>query len=382
MGATVSPHTLYDRITSGDRVNLLDLRDREAYERWRITGPTVRSARISGRRAIAASVTGSLPDLVRETGLAEPIVAVCPRGKQSAEIAATLTDAGIDAANLEDGMQGWARLLIDSPVPQASGVIQFARPSSGCLSYLLIDEDEAAIIDPLRAFTDRYLDAVADHDAELRWAIDTHVHADHVSGIRALAERSPATPVLPSGAAARGLSFDANLLEDGATLRVGSEELTGTNAPGHTPELMVYRWGDLLCTGDVLFLDGVGRPDLAAGADQTASFADRLYETLHEDILGNPESTIIAPGHTSHAADRPQDEPMTASLGAVRDRLDLLSVDRTAFIDHVTEALPPRPANAERIVAINLGEETVDATTAFELELGPNNCAVAPADTA
>lgn len=375
---SISPERLYDRIEAGDRVDLLDLRDREEYETWRITGANVYSARISGSKAVAATVDGTLPDLLAETDLREPIVVVCPRGEQSAAIAASLDDAGVVAMNLDNGMRGWARLLIDRPIDAVSGAVQFERPSSGCLSYLLVDDGEAAVIDPLRAFTDRYVDTAADRGVSLQWAVDTHVHADHVSGVRALAEASGATPVLPAGATDRGLEFQAHQVEDGDHLPVGQRSLEAEAAPGHTGESHVFQWGDLLCTGDTLFVDGVGRPDLEGGTDRARAFATRLYETLTDTLLTKPDETIIGPGHTSERRVRATDGTVTATLGTVEDRLGVVNEDVDAFLAQVTESLPPRPANYERIVAINLGKETVDADTAFELELGPNNCAVAP----
>ncbi|ELY70856.1 MBL fold metallo-hydrolase, partial [Natrinema versiforme] len=311
----------------------------------------------------------------------------------------SLRDAGIEARNLAGGMDAWAELYtareleLDAPAT----VLQYDRPSSGCLASLLVSGGEAAVIDPLRAFVDRYEADAADRDATIEYAIDTHVHADHVSGVRDLASRADAEAVVPDGARERGLAFDATTVgdaaerssaspashaqQDGDEIRIGDATLTVLATPGHTTESVSFRLeGDdaqLLFTGDTLFLEGVGRPDLERGTEDAAAAARRLYETLQHRILEQSSDTIIAPGHYSDAAEPRADGTYTARLATLRDQLEALSMDEKEFVEYATSDLPPRPANDERIVAVNLGREDIDEETAFELELGPNNCAVA-----
>jgi glyoxylase-like metal-dependent hydrolase (beta-lactamase superfamily II) len=125
-----------------------------------------------------------------------------------------------------------------------------------------------------------------------------------------------------------------------------------------------------LLTGDSLFLDGVARPDLQEDADPETQARD-LYTTLTERLSEFPDDTPIAPGHTDAGVDEGAE---TAPLGALRERLPVFGMDEAAFVEHVTR-VGADPANADRIVAINLGHESVDDDEAFELELGPNNCA-------
>ncbi|ELY77685.1 beta-lactamase [Natrinema gari JCM 14663] len=391
---SIAPDALPERLQSGDSMTVLDVRDRDEFERWHLTGDGIEAVQIPHMKFIQAQATGDVPDLV--TDLEEPILAVCGHGEASAHAVDLLRDAGIDAANLAGGMDAWADLyrVRELDVDAPARVLQYDRPSSGCLAYAIYSGGEAAVIDPLRAFADRYDADTTDRDAALTYAIDTHVHADHVSGVRALADRTDATAVVPDGATDRGLAFDAMTVEDGSTnpashaqqdavdeLRIGDVTLTVLATPGHTTESISLRLegGDspILFTGDTLFLEGVGRPDLERGDDGAAAAAGQLYETLRNRLLEYPDETTIAPGHYSDAADPHEDGAYAARLGALRDRLDALSMDEAAFVAHATSDLPPRPSNYERIVAANLGLEDVDADTAFELELGPNNCAVA-----
>lgn len=395
--SSIAPSALAELLRSGDRATVLDVRNRDEFERWHLDGEGIEAVQIPHAKFIQAEATDGVTDLVAD--LEEPIVAVCGRGEASGHAVGLLRDAGIEARNLAGGMDAWAELYtareleLDAPAT----VLQYDRPSSGCLASLLVSGGEAAVIDPLRAFVDRYEADAADRDATIEYAIDTHVHADHVSGVRDLASRADAEAVVPDGARERGLAFDATTVgdaaerssaspashaqQDGDEIRIGDATLTVLATPGHTTESVSFRLeGDdaqLLFTGDTLFLEGVGRPDLERGTEDAAAAARRLYETLQHRILEQSSDTIIAPGHYSDAAEPRADGTYTARLATLRDQLEALSMDEKEFVEYATSDLPPRPANDERIVAVNLGREDIDEETAFELELGPNNCAVA-----
>lgn len=375
--AAVSPRDLYQRLQTGESVSILDIRNRDEYERWQIQAPTAKTVQVSQARVLSAHLQSELPTLLAEHDLSEPLVVVCARGEASDEIAAEFRDVGIRAVNLTGGMDAWGSLLIDRRVSGVDGLVQFERPSSGCLSYLVINQGEAALVDPLRAFVDRYLTEIETHDLSLRWVVDTHLHADHVSGLRDIATMTGATPVLPEGVTDRGIVYEVRKLADQEALPLGERELRGVHAPGHTSELFIFEWGDALLTADALFVDGVGRPDLEADDDRTSDFATRLYDTLTTDILQRGDDTLIAPGHASTGVPRRQDGTIVDTLEAVRDRLRLSDSSEEAFVQRMTSDQSPRPANYRRIIDVNRGTEEVDGDTAAELELGPNNCAVA-----
>ncbi|MFC6730609.1 MBL fold metallo-hydrolase, partial [Natronoarchaeum mannanilyticum] len=114
--------------------------------------------------------------------------------------------------------------------------------------------------------------------------------------------------------------------------------------------------------------------------DGARDLAGDLYETLHERLLELPDDTVVAPGHYGDADEAGGDGTFAASLGDLAEGLDALSMDREAFVEFTVGNLPPRPANYERIVATNLGRDELSDDEAFEVELGPNNCAVSDAD--
>ncbi len=372
---TLSPTAFKRRLDDGENWTLLDTRREEDFEQWKLTHPNLTLCNVPFTEFLdetgeqpAEHVPDGVPD--------EPLVTCCAKGLSSLYVGQFLAREGWDVLALEEGMEGWATLYEPRQVQShdAVDVVQYHRPSSGCLAYLLVADGEAAVIDPLRAFAGEYAREARERDATLRYAVDTHVHADHVSGVRAVAESSDTQPILPEGAVDRGLAFDASLVEDGDRLSLGNTDIEAVELPGHTTEMTGFRCGDVLMTGDTLFLDSVARPDLEDEA-AARNAAGTLWETLRS-IESYPDDTRIAPGHVGPSTTLERDGSFTASLGSLRHGLTAFEESRDAFIERIVAELPPRPNNFERIIAVNLGQESVTSEVAFELELGPNNCAV------
>lgn len=372
---SISPAELRQRIDAGEAVTLLDTRPTEKYERWHIGGESVTAYSIPFTAFQGEDIDEEILDRLPTD---RTITAVCAIGKSSEYVAGVLAERGHDVEHLTDGMEGWARVYDAVEVTGYEGpgqVWQYQRPSSGCLGYLVVEGNEAAVVDPLRAFTERYLADASERGAALTYAIDTHVHADHVSGLGRLAEQG-VEGVIPAPAAERGLvdADELRLLHDGDTLQVGTVSVEAVHAPGHTSGMTALSVGsELLLTGDTLFLESVGRPDLEADDEGVSAAAGQLYASL-QALLTKPDTTLVCPGHHSETTDRAADGTYTARLGDVRG-LGVLSLSRDKFVETVLADMPPRPANDGDIVATNLGRQDPDDEAAFTLELGPNNCA-------
>ncbi|ELY92210.1 MBL fold metallo-hydrolase [Natrialba taiwanensis] len=371
---STTPTELHARIDSDEDVFLLDVRSAADFDAWHIDGPTVEVVHypyFQLLEGIPDTLHAKLPD-------DQPITVVCAKGDSSELVAERLEEAGYDSTHLEHGMRGWARVYEFTTLDTDSNatIAQYRRPSSGCLASLVVSDGEAAVIDPLRAFTDEYLRDVRAFDAELRYALDTHIHADHVSGVRELAGRTGATAVVPEAAAARGVDYDVafDTVANGDTLSVGTVDIDVIHAPGHTAGMTAYEVENVLFTGDGLFTDSVARPDLEDPA-AARNAARTLYGSLTRTVSARPAETIVAPAHSSDSAVPTDGGAVTATLGELTETLAALSMDETEFVEFVAADLPPRPANYETIIAANLGAESLDDATAFELELGPNNCA-------
>jgi glyoxylase-like metal-dependent hydrolase (beta-lactamase superfamily II)/rhodanese-related sulfurtransferase len=378
----LSPAELAARLDAGESIRLLDVRNRDEFESWHVAGPTVTATQIPNVQWMAANVQDGVGELAEDVAGEGPITVVCGHGEASDAVADLLTEAGVEAHNLAQGMRGWARVLLAEALPTdgSASVVQYHRPASGCLSYLVVAGDEAAVVDPLRAFTERYVADAADRGVEITTVIDTHVHADHLSGLRDLVERTEATAVMPRLSVKRGFTAaeDVDTVVDGDEVRVGDAALRAVHLPGHTSGMTAFAVDDVLLSGDSLFLDSVARPDLQHGADGATALARQLYGSLTERLADLPDETVVAPGHVSEETAAAPDGTYTATLGTLRDELAVFSMDRERFVVALTRDRGEEPANFERIVAANLGRAAVADDEAFELELGPNNCAANP----
>ncbi|EMA27658.1 MBL fold metallo-hydrolase [Haloarcula japonica] len=388
---SVAPESLKDRIDAGEDVTLLDTRMQSDYDEWRIGGETVTSFNVP----YFEFLEDDIDDVLERVPDDREVTVLCAKGGASEYVAGTLAEHGYDVNHLEDGMNGWASIYEAVEVERYDGagtLLQYQRPSSGCLGYLLYNDGEAAIIDPLRAFTDRYLEDTADLGVDLQYALDTHIHADHISGVRNL-DAEGVEGVIPEAAVDRGVTYaaeqsstspasqarqDADLTtaEDGDTFDVGDATIETVSTPGHTTGMTSYLVdGSLLATGDGLLIESVARPDLEEGDEGAPEAARMLYESLQERVLPLPDDTLVGGAHFSDAAEPAEDGTFTAPIGELVEEMDALTMDEDAFVELVLSDMPPRPANYEEIIATNLGQNAVDDEEAFTLELGPNNCA-------
>jgi glyoxylase-like metal-dependent hydrolase (beta-lactamase superfamily II) len=183
--------------------------------------------------------------------------------------------------------------------------MEFKQFYLGCLahaSYLIGSDGEAAVVDPRRD-VDEYLSAAESLGLRILWVIETHLHADFVSGHRELAERTGATIVFGPGARP---TFPHREVAEGDEIRLGSAVLRFLETPGHTPESISIVVTDtaasdaprMVLTGDTLFIGDVGRPDLLGSRGLTAeAMAERLYDSLHGKLLRLPDDVLVYPAH-------------------------------------------------------------------------------------
>jgi glyoxylase-like metal-dependent hydrolase (beta-lactamase superfamily II) len=374
---TIAPKELRERVDAGEDLTLLDARMSSDYEEWRIDGENVASINVPYFEFLDDEIDESVLDRIPKD---REVTVLCAKGGASEYVAGRLAKRGYDVDHLEEGMNGWATIYEAVEVTGYDGagtLLQYQRPSSGCLGYLLYDGGEAAIIDPLRAFTDRYLDDAAELGVDLRYALDTHIHADHVSGVRDLDEAG-VEGVVPAAAVDRGVTYadEVTTAADGDTFAVGDATVETVATPGHTTGMTSYLVdGSLLATGDGLFVESVARPDLEEGDDGAPDAARTLYESLQERVLTLPDDTLIGGAHFSDAAEPAADGTYTAPAGDLVAEMDALTMEEDDFVDLILSDMPPRPANYEDIIATNLGRNAVADDEAFTLELGPNNCA-------
>lgn len=365
---TIDVSTLRQWLTLGQPVLVLDVRQAADYADWAIPGST----HVDAYHALKAYDPTALDGLVLADD--RPVVTVCGAGKVSLIAAEQLIARGHTVYSLDGGMQAWSMAWNTAPLPRFDGaaqVIQIRRTGKGCLSYLIGAAGQAAVIDA--SLDPAVYQALA---TEQGWTItavfDTHVHADHLSRTRALAEATGATLYLP---ATDRVAYPFTPIHDGTTITVGSAVLRAFHTPGHTWESTSYLLDDqLLFTGDTLFLAAVGRPDLEAQTVEATERAAALYQSLQQ-LLTLPETTWVLPGHTSTPAAF-DNHPIMATLATVRTAIPRLQLSKAAFIDTLLAALPPTPPNHQQIVLMNQQGATIPADVT-PLEAGANRCAIA-----
>jgi hydroxyacylglutathione hydrolase len=230
----------------------------------------------------------------------------------------------------------------------------------GCLahaSYLIGDGGEAAVVDPRRD-VDEYVKEAAARRLAIRWVIETHLHADFVSGHRELAARTGATIVMGEKARA---AFPHRPVHDGEEIRLGGLVLRILETPGHTPEsisiLVLDPEPRLVLTGDTLFIGDVGRPDLAASATGITAerMAGQLYDSLHGKLLELPDDVTVYPAHGAGSLCGRNISSETSSTIGVQRRTNyaLQPMPREDFVRMMTADLPEIPAYFPRDVELN-----------------------------
>jgi len=381
MVKNITADKLADMIDADEQFTLIDVRPEDSFEAWHVRD--AENVPYDPEEGLSESQLNEVNVLVD----GRPVVAICGKGLTSTPFAFELDEHGYDDLSVvTGGMEEWSKRYEVVPIETSSDdlvVRQVQRRAKGCLGYVVGSRaaDEAVVVDATRQ-TDQFKVAAQDAGLSITRLLDTHVHADHISGGRALADDVGVPYHLGETARQRGVEYDFEPLSDGEIVTVGDVEIQALHTPGHTSEMMNYLVdGELLLTGDTLFVDSVGRTELQFGEDDASRGAELLYDSLHETILDLPDATTVLPGHLTVTSDGRYEngspgKPLEARLGDLRQNLDYLGLDRDAFVERLSEDAPEKPPNYETVIAINTGNETVDdESEATDLELGPNNCA-------
>jgi glyoxylase-like metal-dependent hydrolase (beta-lactamase superfamily II)/rhodanese-related sulfurtransferase len=365
---TIDRDTLREWLEAHKPVTVLDIRTDDDYAQWAIPG----SVHIDAYEALRNGQPGALAEA--HLPLDRPIVTICNAGRVSQTAAALLAGRGFDARSLAGGMKAWslawntARVVVGDTAVE---IVQVRRTGKGCLSYIIGSEGEASVIDP-SVSVEVYLALAREKGWSIRSVLDTHVHADHLSRARALAQRAGAPLLLPQQ---NRISFAFTPLADGDLVSIGKASLTALHTPGHTDESMCFLLNDsAVFTGDTLFTNGVGRPDLhASDVDAARRRAAALYASL-ERVRSLSPKRLVLPAHTSESVAF-DGRPVTAAMADVAKWLSSWLESESSFVTRVTSNLPETPPNFTHIVALNEAGE-FPADDVADLEAGANRCAV------
>lgn len=358
-GAEVSAEELAASLGTSHEPFLLDVREPDEFAAWAIAGAS---------NLPLSTLEHQLTRVARD----RPVVVLCASGQRSAMAVGTLRAAGFDAANLAGGMLAWSAVYdTASIVAGRFTIVQVRRRGKGCLSYVAAAEGEAMVVDP-SAQVDRYVEIAASNGWRITHVVDTHLHADHVSGARALVRETGATLHLSPG---DPLRFPFSALADHDRLTLGTVFAEVLATPGHTlGSLVLDLDGRALLSGDTLFVDGVGRPDLA---DSAREYAEDLYRSLRDLLAERPDDVLVLPAHFGSAVTVHPGEPVVALLGAVRAAVPQLEWEEDRFVTWASTRATPRPPSYVEIIRLNTGEASASADEIRALELGPNRCGAA-----
>lgn len=366
MTGEVDVQTLQEWLAQGRPVKVLDVRPAPDRESWWIPG----SQHVDAYESLKAGSPGALADVSLPEG--QLVVTVCGMGRASTQAAEVLAmQRGIPALSLNGGMKAWS-LAWNTAACSAGPVeiTQVRRTGKGCLSYFIRSEAEAAAIDA-SVDPDVYMSLAGQRGARIRYVLDTHVHADHVSRARLLAQRSGAELILPHQNRVR---YPHRAVGEGDLLPLGATSIEVLETPGHTDESVAYLVANAgIFTGDTLFLAGVGRPDLHADKTEAGVRARLLFRSLTKLTSLQPQ-LLVFPCHT------PQPVPfdgrvLTASLGEVVSRLGNWLASEDEFVSLILRRIPPAPPNYVVISRINERGEWPECDLT-DLEAGANRCAV------
>ena len=401
----IDPEELKKKIDNNENVFLLDVRTPQEYEAWRISYEKYDNPKLIPVDRLFMND----PTLLKEIPKEKEIVTVCAHGQRSMIAAKLLHQLGYNVKSVKGGMAGWNKVydIAQIPVPKEAPfkIWQIRRISKGCIGYIISSKENktAIVIDPSREIYESFLKIAQDNELQITQILDTHQHADHVSGILKLVKTiTTETNMEKIRLYYSSLEdYDTSKTElkniiyvkDGDKIDIDDKvSLRAIHTPGHTNGSMSFiieyslndnnnnnvneknSTNSYLFTGDTLFVDGVGRPDLR---DQAKKFAELLYNTYHKKILELPDDTIVLPAHfngTSVALKH--GVPILETLGTIKKKVKLLSMTKDEFMEYRTETVQPRPGNYRMIISINKKMLPHNEIEMADLEAGPNSCAI------
>lgn len=382
---------VYEKLLNQEQRVILDVRNEEDFRRWRIEGRKSLQVINIPYYNFLEDAAASMAGLPRD----EEILVVCAKEGSSQFVAELLQEHGYKTRYLAEGILSWGSLYDARDVVNESfgRIVQVARPARGDLSFVVISDGQAAVIDPLRHI-DHYLEVANQAGARITHLFDTHAHADHISGGPALAEVTEAGYYLHPYDAIHPIdmlpaSLPYHMLQDGQTFTVGQFTVKVIWFPGHTLGQVNYLFTaptgqSYLFTGDGLFLQSFGRPDLGGrGEAWTPILYQSLFERLPQHIN---DETVILPAHFS-ALDEGHNFAASgafATSGVFAAPYSQVKADNDGlkprslaeFTHYVLSHLPVFPPEYVEIKRVNAGLAHPNEETASELELGKNICAL------
>ncbi len=383
MVENIKPEEFRDKLDADEDFYLIDTRPRESFREWHISGA------INFTHGEDEKLTVEGLEKFKDVAKVKPheqVITVCAKGITSADFANQLEKHGFsDVKALAGGMEAWSGVYDRVPIATEANdltIVQLQRRAKGCLGYLVGSNRAgvAAAVDVSR-YTKEFLDAATEKGFKITHVFDTHIHADHISGGRELADKLGVDYHLGGKAEERDPEFDYLPVQKNEVIDVGSVSIKAIHTPGHTTEMTSWLVGtEALISGDSLFANSIGRTELEF-QEEARKGADLQYQSLVGKVLSLPDEVKVLPGHFSisnegEAQDVTPGTPIFASLGHLRKHNEALQMTQEEFVQYIFENVPEKPPNYEEVIATNLGrQKRMSQQKEVELEMGPNRCA-------
>ncbi len=392
----IKPNELKKKIDKEEDIFILDVRDHEEHKSWKISYDKHQDSLVIPIDDLSS------PQSLEQIPKDKEIVAFCARGNRSMSAAKMLSKHGYRVKSVEGGLVGWntvydVALVTDKDSP--IDIWQIRRISKGCISYLVASSHNknAIAIDATCEVDNIISNILSENRLKLTKVIDTHMHADHLSGSTRLAKKYGSVIYLSSleeyNTKNNTHGLNPHLISNGDAVKIDEEYiLEAIHTPGHTNgsiSLKIQKKIDnvvedgnypikknqnnnlYIFVGDTIFVNGIGRPDLH---NKTEEFARMLFKTYHQKILNLPKETIVLPAHYSDAFEH--EKPIYETIKSIYQNIDLLSVPEAEFVKFVTDNIPPRPTNYEKITLANKQMISCDEIEQKDIESGPNACGI------
>lgn len=364
---------LAQKVISKENLFILDVRNENAFEDWKVDGVNFEYLNIP-----YFDLLDGVEDVLTQLPSDKELLVVCAKEGSSVMVAEMLVEEGVSASYLSGGMKAWSEYLEPvkiADLKKGGELYQFVRLGKGCLSYMVLSGTEAVVIDSARMI-DPYLKLAEDNGATITNVLDTHLHADHISGGREIASKTGATYWLPPKDIEEAI-FEFNPLEEGTSIKVGESRIN-VNAlytPGHTIGSTSFIIDEAyLLSGDILFVDSIGRPDLAGKAED---WVGDLRSSLYNTYKKLPKELTVLPAHFMIVDELNDDGSVAEKLGVLFKNNHGLNIEgEEEFRSTVTKNLPPQPNAYQNIRQTNMGKLDPDKDEQREMEIGPNRCAV------
>lgn len=361
------------KVIKQDELFILDVRNESEFNDWKIEGKSIEILNIP-----YFDLLDGVEEIMDTIPTNKEVLVVCAKEGSSIFIAEMLSDAGLSVSYLKGGMKAWSEYLEPVKIGDLTNggeIYQFVRLGKGCLSYMIVSNGEAAIVDSTRN-PDIYVEFASNIGVKITHVFDTHLHADHISGGRKIAEITNATYWLPPKDAEE-VTFEYSPIESGNVVTIGNTniDILALYSPGHTIGSTSFVIDEkYLLSGDILFIDSIGRPDLAGLVED---WVGDLRETLYNRYRELSSDLIVLPAHFMIIEELNNDGSVAKPLGTLfAENHGLNIADEAKFRQMVTGNLPPQPNSYQEIRETNMGKITPDDDKQREMEIGPNRCAV------